>query len=302
MSGAERVDSDSANGALLMRVPGRARPQKQALKAFEETVAALKRRYKPEFWFFFIPKAEDVYRWRVQLECGCVRELFTLGKDIYPDAHPWTGPTAGDVLPLGEAWCTNDHSDVETVYRDVIEWMDRRVREFPADPEECPDDTIPEVWAALRQPEPHSSAFWSVRLSCGHVHEHVVTDVGWRPEDGPKLVTVERAAEMRSEFEASWSAEDDAGWPEEGAERDHVRKMLDLRWPRPEPEQECRTCRYAQRITGYQRIGWLVPKKDSKPASDEQAAAERSRTEARLAKVEAEARRLREQLGLALDE
>lgn len=285
-----------------MRVPGRARSQERAQEAFEETVAALKRRYRPECWFFLVPKREDLYRWHVQLECGCVRELFTLGEDVFPDAHPWSGPTAGDVLPLGEFWCTSDHGDVETVYRDVVEWMDRRVREFPADPEECPDDTTPEVWAALRQPEPHSSAFWRVRLSCGHVHEHVVTDVGWSPEDGPKLLTEQPAAEMRDELEAQWSALGDEAWPDEDAERDHVRRMLELRWPRPEPEQECRTCRYAKRITGYQRIGWLERKRDSKPASDEQAATERSRAEARLAKIEAEARRLRKQLGLALDE
>lgn len=301
MNAVDQVVGPTEPGALLMRVPGRARPQKQALKAFEETVAALKQRYKPEFWFFFVPKIEDTYRWRVQLECGCVRELFTLGKEVFPDSHPWTGLSANDALPLGEYWCSNDHGDVDTVYRDIVEWLDRRIREFPADPEECPDDMSPEAWAVLRQPEPSSSAFWRVRLSCGHLYDGVVTDEDWNPENGPKQITEQRASEMRSELEESWSAEDHAGWPEEGAERDHVRKMLDLRWPRPEPEQKCYTCRFARRITGYQRIGWLVPRSESKKELQDRSEAEKKRAETRLAKIEREARRLREQLGLAED-
>lgn len=80
------------------------------------------------------------------------------------------------------------------------------------------------------------------------------------------------------------------------------RNMADLRWPTPEPEQECSTCRYARRITGYQRIGWLTPKLDTKKAAVRHADAERRKAEARLAKVDAEARRLRQQLGLPSDE
>lgn len=124
----------------------------------------------------------------------------------------------------------------------------------------------------------------------------------WRPEDGPKLSTEKRAAEMRRKLEAMWSAEGHTGWPEEGPERDHVQKMLDLRWPRPEPDQDCYTCRHAWRITGYQRIGWLTPRLDTKKASDTHADAERRKAEARLAKVEAEARMLRRQLGLPSDD
>jgi hypothetical protein len=98
-----------------------------------------------------------------------------------------------------------------------------------------------------------------------------------------------------------WSAEGHTGWRREGAERDHIRKMVDLRWPTPEPEQEGRMCRYVRRITGYQWIGCLTPRTDTKNPS-ETVDAERRKAEARLAKVEAEARRLRQQLGLPSDE
>ncbi|WP_417564465.1 hypothetical protein [Microbacterium sp.] len=51
------------------------------------------------------------------------------------------------------------------------------------------------------------------------------------PEDGPKLASRKRITEMRVELEESWSTDGDGAWPAEGPERDHLRKMLDLRWP-----------------------------------------------------------------------
>lgn len=69
-----------------------------------------------------------------------------------------------------------------------------------------------------------------------------------------------------------------------------MRRMLDLRMPRPEPEQECAACVYAKNVTGYQRIGWLVPR--SEPARP----TEREKVAVQLAKAEAEVRRLRRRL------
>jgi hypothetical protein len=153
----------------------------------------------------------------------------------------------------------------------------------------------PETWAKIRHVEPHSSAFWRVRLSCGHLHDHVFTELDWKPEDGPALTTPERAAEMRRELEATWAKDDEGkGWPKPGPEREHVVKMLEMRWPRPEPEQDCYSCRYARRITGYQRIGALVQPVKEQPVSAEE---KRKKTESRLAAAEAEVRRLRAELG-----
>lgn len=73
-------------------------------------------------------------------------------------------------------------------------------------------------------------------------------------------------------------------WPAEGPEREHMRRMLDLRMPRPEPERDCSACAYAKKATGYQRIGWLVPR--GKPAAQRQGA--RESTQAQLARAEAE--------------
>lgn len=65
--------------------------------------------------------------------------------------------------------------------------------------------------------------------------------------------------------------------------------MADLRFPRPEPEQECWTCPAAEIFTGYQRIGWLIP--PSRPAKSH-----RELLESRLARAHAEAARLGQQL------
>lgn len=57
----------------------------------------------------------------------------------------------------------------------------------------------------------------------------------------------------------------------------------------PEPEQECFVCGSAKKVTGYQRIGWLMPRgKASLPKKSL-----RERTEAQLARAEAEVERLK---------
>lgn len=287
-------------GQFMTRVPGRARAQAAAMRDFDEGVAELRRRYKPAFWSLFIPEVKDVYRWRVKLSCGCVHEVFVHGEASYPDSSRREDPMTQSRLPEGEFWCSNDHADVQKVYRGIVEWIEPTIREFPADPEEPAYEGMDaETWAHVRRTEPHSSAFWRVKLSCGHFYDHVVTDVDWRPEDGPELTTPERALEMRRGLEELW-ATDPAGWPEIGPERDHVVKMLEMRWPRPNPEQDCYVCRHAMRIVGYQRIGALAgPAKESSAESSE---AKKRSAEARLARAEAEVRRLRAELAQSAEE
>lgn len=277
--------------SLLTKIPSRARPRTQVLREFDEGVADLRRRMKPVLWPLFIPKAEDMYRWRIKLECGHVEEVLTHGKDRYPDQRGDTDPLSGHRLPAGEHWCRGDHRTPKP-YRDIAEWVDQKVREFPPDPEEPQHGLDPDLWAKIRHTEPHASAFWTVRLSCGHFTDSVVLDIGWKPENGPKLLTKKRLAEIRRDFDEHWATEGFTGWPEEGPERDHVRKMLDLGWPRPEPEKDCYSCTWAKRITGYQRIGWLTPRPKPTPPP----LTERQITEKQLAKAEAEVQRLRRKL------
>lgn len=118
-----------------------------------------------------------------------------------------------------------------------------------------------------------------------------MTDVDWTPDQGPRLAIMKRAKEMRAELEDLWSQDPDDS-PKEQVERTHLRKMLDLRWPRPEPEHACWTCAHARQIKGYQRIGWLVP--PPKPAAP--AKTKRQILADRLARAEADADRLRREI------
>ena len=279
---------------LLKPVAGKARPRADVLAEFNEWVDDQRTRIKPGLWAIFIPRAENQFRWRVQLDCGCTSEVLTSGRDQFPDDRAYYDPLGQAYLPPREMWCATDH-EAPKPYRDIVGWEDRTVHEFPADPDEDPYGMGEEVWAKIRHAEPHSAASWRVKLSCGHSRT-VSTDLGWTPEDGPTFASVERAQEMLEEFEEHWQGDPD-GWPPEGIERDHMRKMLEQRWPRPEPDRDCFTCTRVARIVGYQRLGWLIPPpKQLKPVTVRRAA-----IEARLKKAEAEAERLRHELELSTD-
>lgn len=47
-----------------------------------------------------------------------------------------------------------------------------------------------------------------VRLSRGHFTHSVITDVEWKPEDGPRCVTKKRLAELRRDFNKHWASDD----------------------------------------------------------------------------------------------
>ncbi|QAY60035.1 hypothetical protein ET475_08555 [Microbacterium protaetiae] len=293
MATSDPEDATRSRGTLLMKVPGRARPQKQALKEFNEAVTELRRRYEPAFWPLVVPEARDMFRWRVLLDCGCAQEVYTHGDDRFPDDRSYLDHMTDAQLPPGEFWCAATHASAPNPYREIVEWCDRKIIDFPADPEEPEYAMDPETWALIRHDGPHSSAFWRVKLECGH-YGQVCTEIAWKPEDGPKLASRKRITEMRADFEESWSTDGDGAWPAEGPEREHLRKMLDLRWPRPAPDQDCYTCAHISRIVGYQRIGWLVRRTPPVPAPAPRI--DRDKIAARLAAAEAEVERLKHQL------
>jgi len=161
---------------------------------------------------------------------------------------------------------------------------------FPADPAEPPDWADAETWALLRHDEPHTSAFWTVTLSCGHITEVPVSDLGWKPADGPSRVSADRLLAMTAEFGELWAEQPDL---QPQREREHTQRMLAEGWPNPSPEHHCYTCPRARAIVACQRIGWLVPRarapKLPKPPS-------RASLEQRLRQAEAQAEELRREL------
>ena len=145
----------------------------------------------------------------------------------------------------------------------------------------------------LRHNEPHTSAFWTVTLSCGHVTDVVAPDLGWKPADGPSRVSASRLQEMTTEFEELWAEQPDAQPPRE---REHTQRMLTEGWPSPSPKHLCYTCPHARIIVACQRIGWLVPRPPEPKPPKMPKPPSRASLKRQLRQVEAQADELRRQL------
>ncbi|MFB9464924.1 hypothetical protein [Streptomyces cinereospinus] len=278
----------------LQRLPGKARPRDEVLRECEAETAEMRKRIPRVLWVFLIPDLSRAFRWRVQLDCGCITEVITREDGVPPHEMQWDEPIHNWPLPMGQMICRHADSPPEP-YRDIAEWGERKEVSFPADPVEPPDYMDPQAWSVIRHDEPHTSAFWTVTLACGHLSEAIAPELDWVPASGPHRAAPERVQQMSAEFERVWLAN-----PELQTERDreHTRRMLAENWPTPRPETLCYTCTEARWILAYERIGWLIPRQ-RKPAKSVSAAPTPSRStlERRLRKAEAEAERLRVELG-----
>ncbi|MGR3937065.1 hypothetical protein [Streptomyces sp. BRA346] len=263
------------------------------MREYQKANAEQRSRIPAALWAFLAPDPEAFYRWRVQLECGCITEVMTHGSEKLPGEQRWCDVIHKALRPAGQMLCP--HEDSPSPYRDIVEWGERSEVSFPADPVEPPDWTDAKTWAAIRHEEPHTSAFWMVTLSCGHCAEVIAPNLGWKPADGPERASSKRLPEMKASFEEYWASHPD---DEDERERKHTSRMLAEGWPCPAPEQLCHTCTFAQWIVAYQRVGWLVPRKSepNPPKSPSRAILQR-----RLRQAETEAKQLREQLA-ELDE
>ncbi|MGO9783255.1 MAG: hypothetical protein ACLPQY_26350 [Streptosporangiaceae bacterium] len=226
----------------MRRLPGQARPREDVLQEYRDLNAKRRSRIPAPLWPFWASDPEEYYRWRVQLDCGCITEVLIWGPDRRPDDRQWPDPVHSAWLPAHQMLCTHDDSP-PAPYREIAAWGDRRELTFPADPEKPPDWAGAETWAVLRHNEPHTSAFWTVTLSCGHVTDVVAPDLGWKPADGPSRVSASRLQEMTTEFEELWAEQPDAQPPRE---REHTQRMLTAGWPSPSPEHLCYTCPHAR--------------------------------------------------------
>ncbi|MGD3108962.1 hypothetical protein [Streptomyces sp. YGL11-2] len=258
------------------------------MREFEKANVELRERLPPVVAMLIVPEAEQCYRWRVQLDCGCINEVITRGKECLPSERQWRGPEC-EWLQRGQVLCV--HGDAPPArYQNIVEWGERRERTFPADPVEPRGGVDPRTWALIRHGEPHTRAFWKVTLACGHVTDVIAPELSWKPEDGPRLCRAERVEEMTKEFEEYWASN-----PTGQDHREHMRRMLSQGWPSPEPECLCYTCPYVRWIVAYQRVGWLIPR-TAEPKRQSQIPPPRAVLERRIRQAEAEATRLRDQL------
>ncbi|WP_236244215.1 hypothetical protein [Streptomyces sp. CC210A] len=266
------------------------------MREYREFNAERRSRIPAALWPFWAPDPETFCRWRVQLECDCVTEILTPGNEVLPVEQQWYDPVHQAPLPAGQVLCSHDNSP-PAPYRDIAEWGERREVNFPADAVEPPDWMDAETWAVIRHDEPHTSAFWSVTLACGHVTEVIAPDLEWKPADGSQRARAKSLRKMKADFEELWASDPDA---QAEREREHTRRMLADGWPSPRPEHLCYTCSWAQWIVAYQRVGWLVPRKPE-PEQKRPRPPSRKGLERRLFQAEAEAEHLRKRLA-ELDE
>ena len=261
------------------------------------------RRFRPEvpasLRRLFLPEPTATYRWRVALACGCVFEEWTRGADDFPDTLRANDPLQ-ESREYGlrdlERRCRCQHPGLahgESPYRRIVDWINdsRTVRQFDADPVQPPEgwDETPDLWDAVRNERPGESAHWVVRLECGHF-SGVASSAKFRPHDGPKRATVKRLAEMRAE-QAEYRAEHSVA--DDDAHEAHFLRMLDEGWPTPQTETTCFWCGGGtSTITAYQRVGWL----EGKSQPPEPRKPKRQVLEKRLARLEAETKRLSQQL------
>jgi hypothetical protein len=288
--------------AVEQRLPGKARPREEVLREYVDSNnkrrAVITEKYGPTsqgLWAFWAPDPEEFYRWRVQLDCGCVEDLMTRGDKRLPDEQQGLDRVHQAWLPVGEMLCRGQHDNPPSPYREIAEWGDRREVSFPPDPVEPPDwVSDPDVWTTIRREEAHTSAFWKVTLSCGHATE-VVTDLEWKPEDGPRLTSPERLREMQAEWDERPGDDDDP------VEHEHMTRMLAAGFPQPQPEHRCFTCPRVRHVVAYQRVGWLVPREPEQKAPKSRGPS-RASLERRLRQAQAEAKRLRDQLAQLPDD
>jgi hypothetical protein len=210
------------------------------------------------------PGPEKVFRWRIELDCGCIHEVLTSGRERLPVDARWRDWRPADGrLPAGQFVCWHEGASHRGPYRAITEWGDRK-DDRPPDPVEPPErwaDLGPEFWARFRRDRPR--AVWSVTLSCGHTTTVTVDDLAWKPADGP----------VRREVTPDELAKEFARLDEGGAQGvdnklvEHAKRWWADGCPEPGIEAACHTCTVARQIVAYQPVGWLAqPKQKPKVA------------------------------------
>jgi len=296
------IDQVALSSAVRRKLAGKSKPREEVLQAYEEANADRRSRIEQKFghgthvlWQFWAPNPDEMFRWRVELDCGCIHDDLSRSEDRPPHEARWLDPVNRVWLPAGQVWCVCDTTrSAPKPYRRIAVWEERREETFPADPVELPDYLSSEethVWAKIRHDEPHSTAFWRVTLSCGHVDDHAVTAIDWKPEDGPWRMAAD-SPRLR-EMEQWWLSEERDSEERDPELWEHYLRMIAEGWPIPQTEKDCFVCKHARRVVAYEPIGPLVPKpKLPKPPRKPS----RESLERRLAQVQAEAEKLQEQL------
>jgi hypothetical protein len=286
----DRTAAETANHSLHARRRGLPAPEDPV-----DMVAAYNQRHhevlvggsKGVLWDVLMPGLDTVYEWRIELDCGCVRQEFTGGEDSGRPERLLSGCDEylighGLRLPAGQRRCAcRGLIYPNGPVREILEWVDR---------DRDVKTLEPLVGGGKKVTDGHRYVSWYVVLDCGHVAT-VTTDPDWKPADGflPRGVMRDRR-EMEKTFR------------EVHADDEHylayVLRQLDENFPSPAPFTNCDACHYSRYIVAYHSVGLVAPpppppRKPRKQKSRQQMLQERiKRSERELRQLRAELKEL----------
>lgn len=319
-------------GLVERKLPGKAIPRERLIAEWQDlrTRNALRGPVASFLFDVHYSEPEKTYQWRIQLDCGCVRDAVT--------RHDTVEKPADKVERLDEL--------ADTYYFGHVKASEREVREADQRAGEQAEQAARANVAGNGPPETpeHPNIYGKARLPAGHLLCHSPKCPRYRTFGGPVRDVVEWVR-LRDDHFVSKPLEIDGetigdareyavwdvvlscghfgqehtkpGWkPEDGpvhrknakrlpleqvleeiakGDRDqeaYWRRMYSEKHPDPAPFTRCHTCAQVRTITAYQRIGWLATKlPPQKPAPPQRKTLER-----RIRKLEVEAARLREQI------
>jgi hypothetical protein len=202
---------------------------------------------KAVLWDFFRPDIHTIFEWRIELDCGCVRQAVTGGDDS-KNPELLLAASAGYVyldssvkLPPGQRVCFCRPRPRHGPVRDIVEWVDRNSKVVVPEP------------MVIDGKEIGSSPFvtWYVLLDCGHV-ETTASDPDWTPKDGFALRGHNRPREeIERDFREIYA--DDENYLA------YMLRRNDENWPEPAPFTNCNACSYSRYVVAYRPVGLISP-------------------------------------------
>ena len=248
---------------------------------------------------------EQVFRWLVELDCGCITDALTTGHaaahvpmdELYPSNCVFerflgsrkSSASKDNVLLFaygvnweysnwdkGYAWCAG-HGDDPPI-RDIADWLERKER--------------PSFYSKDSGRELGPYAVWTVKLSCGHYDYHAISGIDWQPEQGYTERT-DVVTKIRDRLSSSDLDE---------KTRKQLQWVLAFQGTEPQAKDDCPYCVYTRRVVRCRPIGPLAkPKPPSRPKEPPKPPSRGTLTR-RLNAAEANVARQREQLKQAEQE
>jgi len=275
-----------------------------------------------------VPRPEETYQWRVELDCGCIRDAVTHGDDV------------ASLLAKSDSYHFSMQKPSQREIAEATKQMNEEISEDLKAKRDGDEPPIRPKRPNIRGRDKLPPGQWLCQYNreCPRYRSHggpVRDIVGWarRRDDLHTMEPLEidgRVIRPAKEYalwdvvlecghfhqertDPKWKSEDGIGHKRASKKWRGLEEMLEMvakgdpdeeeYWrrvyaenhPEPVPFTRCHTCACLRSVVAYERVGWLAPKpKPIKPVKPKPP--RRQTIERRLRKLESEAAQLREQL------